>query len=69
MNRELIEALNMVEREKGIAKEILIEAIESAILSAYKKDQGKSGNLRWFGPGDRRIPHLHLQRSGHGSRR
>ncbi|NLW59639.1 MAG: transcription termination/antitermination protein NusA [Firmicutes bacterium] len=46
MNRELIEALNMVEREKGIAKEILIEAIESAILSAYKKDQGKSGNLK-----------------------
>ncbi|HHW11643.1 MAG TPA: transcription termination/antitermination protein NusA [Firmicutes bacterium] len=46
MNRELIEALNMVEREKGIAKEILIEAIESAILSAYKKDQGKSSNLK-----------------------
>ncbi|NLM37052.1 MAG: transcription termination/antitermination protein NusA [Firmicutes bacterium] len=46
MNRELIEALILVEREKGIAKEILIEAIESAILSAYKKDQGKSSNLK-----------------------
>lgn len=46
MNRELIEALNMVEKEKGIAKEVLIEAIESAISSAYKKDQGKNNNLR-----------------------
>jgi N utilization substance protein A len=46
MNRELIEALNMVEKEKGIAKEILIDAIESAILSAYKKDQGKNNNLK-----------------------
>ena len=46
MNRELIEALSMVEKEKGIAKEILIEAIESAILSAYKKDQGKGSNLK-----------------------
>jgi len=36
MNRELIEALNMVEKEKGIAKEVLIEAIQSAISSAYK---------------------------------
>ena len=41
MNRELIEALNMVEKEKGIAKEILIDAIESAILSAYKKTREK----------------------------
>ncbi|HEY8391888.1 MAG TPA: transcription termination factor NusA [Capillibacterium sp.] len=46
MNRELIEALNMVEKEKGIAKEVLIEAIQSAISSAYKKDQGKYANLK-----------------------
>ncbi|NLY92255.1 MAG: transcription termination/antitermination protein NusA [Firmicutes bacterium] len=46
MNRELIEALNMVEKEKGIAKEVLIEAIQSAISSAYKKDQGKNSNLK-----------------------
>lgn len=46
MNRELIEALIMVEKEKGIAKEVLIEAIQSAIASAYKKDQGKNANLK-----------------------
>ncbi|HBR28514.1 MAG TPA: transcription termination/antitermination protein NusA [Firmicutes bacterium] len=46
MNRELIEALVMVEKEKGIAKDVLIEAIQSAISSAYKKDQGKNSNLK-----------------------
>jgi N utilization substance protein A len=39
MNRELIEAFKMIEKEKGISKETLIDAIESALTSAYKKDQ------------------------------
>ncbi len=39
MNRELIEAFKLIEKEKGISKETLIEAIESALTSAYKKDQ------------------------------
>ena len=46
MNRELIEALELVEREKGISKEILVDAIESAISSAYKKDQKGLHNIR-----------------------
>lgn len=46
MNRELIEALEMVEKEKGISKEILIDAIESALSSAYKKDQKNHQNIK-----------------------
>lgn len=46
MNRELVEALELVEKEKGISKEILIDAIESALTSAYKKDQKSSHNIK-----------------------
>lgn len=46
MNRELIEALDLVEREKGISKELLVDAIESALSSAYKKDQKGLHNIR-----------------------
>lgn len=38
MNTEFLEALDMVEKDKGISKDILIEAIESALLSAFKKE-------------------------------
>ena len=37
MNGELLTALERIEREKGISKEILFEAIESALVSAAKK--------------------------------
>lgn len=46
MNRDLVEALAVVEKEKGISKDILIEAIESALTSAYKKDQKGAQNVR-----------------------
>ena len=46
MNRDLVEALAVVEKEKGISKEILIEAIESALTSAYKKDQKGAQKVR-----------------------
>lgn len=46
MNRELIEALDMVEKEKGISKVILIDAIETALSSAYKKDQKNHQNIK-----------------------
>ncbi len=42
---ELISALNQIEKEKGIEKEELIEAIEKAILDACKKDFGKADNV------------------------
>lgn len=40
MNVELIEALNDLERERGINPEVLVEAIEAALISAYKKNFG-----------------------------
>lgn len=46
MNREFIEAIAALEKEKDISKDILIEAIESALVSAYKKNYGTSQNVR-----------------------
>lgn len=38
MNKEFLLALDLLEKEKGIEKEILIEAMETALVTAYKKD-------------------------------
>ncbi|MDR1572334.1 MAG: transcription termination factor NusA [Clostridiales Family XIII bacterium] len=46
MNREFILAMEDVEREKQISKDLLIEAIDMALLSAYKKNYGTSQNVR-----------------------
>jgi len=46
MNREFIEAMEELEKEKHISKDILIETIESALVSAYKKNYGTSQNVR-----------------------
>ncbi|WP_027398308.1 transcription termination factor NusA [Anaerovorax odorimutans] len=46
MNREFIKAVEELEKEKEISKELLIEAIESALVSAYKKNYGTSQNVR-----------------------
>jgi N utilization substance protein A len=37
MSQELIAIIEQIEREKGIKKEVLLEAVESALLSAAKK--------------------------------
>ena len=44
--RELIAALEMVSKEKGIDKEIIFEAIESSLVSACKKHFGATLNAR-----------------------
>ena len=46
MNSEFMIAIEDLEKEKGISKDILIEAIESALVSAYKKNYGTSQNVR-----------------------
>ena len=46
MNAEFIEALNAIEKERGINKDILIEAFESALVAAYKRNSGGVGNVR-----------------------
>lgn len=42
---ELMIALEQIEKEKGISKEVIIEAIEKSLLDACKKDFGKSDNV------------------------
>jgi N utilization substance protein A len=39
MNHEFMDALEQVEKEKGISKDILLDAIETALATAYKRDQ------------------------------
>jgi transcription termination/antitermination protein NusA len=46
MNRELIMLIEQLGREKGIDKEILFEAVESALLSASRKRLGSADNAR-----------------------
>lgn len=46
MNKEFILAIDELEKEKEISKDLLIEAIESALVSAYKKNYGTSQNVR-----------------------
>ncbi len=43
---ELIEALNAIEKEKQISKDIILEAIENSLLVACKNQFGKSENIR-----------------------
>ncbi len=38
MNKELFAAIDMLEKEKGISKEVLFEALEVALVSAYKRN-------------------------------
>jgi N utilization substance protein A len=44
-NLELIEALNQIEKEKGIDTDTLLEAIKAALISAYKKNFGSAQNV------------------------
>lgn len=46
MSSELIRALDQLEKERGIEKEVLVEAIEAALVSAYKKNFGSSQEVR-----------------------
>ena len=46
MNTEFLDALGELEREKGIAVDVLIDAIEAALLSAYKRNFGSLQNAR-----------------------
>ena len=46
MNSDFINAINDLVKEKGISKDVLLEAIESALVSAYKKNYGTAQNVR-----------------------
>ncbi len=46
MNAEFFEALDLLEKQKGIPKEYMLERVEAALLSAFKRDQGANGNVK-----------------------
>lgn len=46
MNSELIDALNQIEKEKDISKDILLEAMENSLVAACKNHFGKADNIR-----------------------
>ncbi len=45
-NRELIEALNQIEKEKDISKDILLEALENSLVAACKNNFGRADNIK-----------------------
>ncbi len=46
MNTELLEALNILEQEKNISKDTLLEAIEQSLIQACKNHFGKADNVK-----------------------
>ena len=46
MSKELFDALNYLSKEKGIDKDLLMEALEAALISAYKKNFKSASNVR-----------------------
>ena len=46
MNTELLEALNILEKEKDISKETLLDAIENSLMNACKNHFGTSDNIK-----------------------
>ncbi len=46
MNADFIEALNQLEKERGISSAVLLEAIEAALISAYKRNFSSAQNVR-----------------------
>lgn len=45
MSKELLNALDALETEKGIKKEVVIDALEQALVSAYKRNYDKAQNV------------------------
>ena len=46
MNKELMEALDILEKEKEISKDTLFEAIENSLVTACKNHFGKADNVK-----------------------
>ncbi len=46
MNAEFFNALDLLEQEKGIPKEYMLERVEAALISAFKRENGGASNVR-----------------------
>ena len=63
MSREILEAVKAIEKEKGIEAETLVEALEDALLAAYKKTPGAARHAQVsldHGSGDFRVHAIEL---------
>lgn len=45
MNQDFIDALHEIEKEKGISTDVIFDALESALISSYKKNFGSAQNV------------------------
>ena len=45
MSKEMLRALTVLEEKKGISKDVVITALEAALVSAYKKNYGQAQNV------------------------
>ena len=46
MNTEFFNALDILEKEKGISKEYMLEKVEAALVAAFKRDNNGNSNVR-----------------------
>ncbi|MFT8322330.1 MAG: transcription termination factor NusA [Bacillus sp. (in: firmicutes)] len=46
MSSELVDALVLLEKEKGISRDVIIDAIEAALVSAYRRNFNQAQNVR-----------------------
>jgi N utilization substance protein A len=46
MSKEIVDAIHVLEQEKGISADMLMDALEDALLSAYKKSPGSARYAR-----------------------
>lgn len=46
MSTELLDALHVLEHDKGISRDVIVEAIEAALVSAYKRNFNQAQNVR-----------------------
>ena len=63
MNAEFIEALNALERERGISKDVLIEAIQTALITAFKRNFSSQQNVRVDVDGETGEVHVYALRT------
>ncbi len=63
MNSELFDALELLEKEKGIAKDYMLERVEAALISAYKRDRGGLENVRVAIDKEKQVIKMYEQRT------
>ena len=45
MSKEMLEAFDVLEKTKGIKKDVIVEAMKAALAAAYKKNYGQAENV------------------------